>query len=56
MADTSDSPLKKLIREIHVRRSLWQMLGIYLHGSAPGGNVRLSARGDTRRIPHRRWL
>ncbi len=32
MADPSDSPLKKMISEIH-RRSLWQVLGIYLVAS-----------------------
>ncbi len=32
MADSSHNPLKRLIREIH-RRSLWQVLGIYLLGS-----------------------
>ena len=31
MASPSDNPLKRLIREIH-RRSLWQVLGIYLVG------------------------
>ena len=55
MASSSDNPLKRLIAEIH-RRSLWQVLGIYLLGSTPEGNVRLSAKGDARRIPHRRWL
>ena len=29
MSDPSDNPFKRLIREIH-RRSLWQVLGIYL--------------------------
>ena len=55
MSDPSDNPLRKLIGEVH-RRSLWQVLGIYLLGSTPEGNVRLSAKGDARRIPHRRWL
>ena len=32
MASPSDNPLKRLIREIH-RRSLWQVLGIYLLAS-----------------------
>ena len=32
MASPSDNPLKRLIREIH-RRSLWQVLGIYLVAS-----------------------
>ena len=31
MADPSDNPIKRLIAEIH-RRSLWQVLGIYLVG------------------------
>ena len=31
MASPADNPLKRLIREIH-RRSLWQVLGIYLVG------------------------
>ncbi len=31
MASPSDNPLKRLIREIH-RRSLWQVLGIFLLG------------------------
>ena len=43
MSDPSDNPLEKLIGEIH-RLSLWQVLGIYLLGSTPEGNVRLSAR------------
>ncbi len=29
MASSSDNPLKRLIGEIH-RRSLWQVLGIYM--------------------------
>ncbi len=33
MASPSDNPLKRLIREIH-RRSLWQVLGIYVVASA----------------------
>ena len=32
MSDPSKNPLKRLIGEIH-RRSLWQVLGIYLLGS-----------------------
>ncbi len=32
MADSSENPLKRLIAEIH-RRSLWQVLGIYVVGS-----------------------
>ena len=32
MASPSDNPLKRLIREIH-RKSLWQVLGIYLVAS-----------------------
>ncbi len=32
MASPADGPLKRLIREIH-RRSLWQVLGIYLVAS-----------------------
>ena len=32
MASPSDNPLKRLIGEIH-RRSLWQVLGIYLIAS-----------------------
>ena len=32
MGDISDNPLKRLIREIH-RRSLWQVLGIYVVAS-----------------------
>ena len=32
MASRSANPLKRLISEIH-RRSLWQVLGIYLAGS-----------------------
>ncbi len=32
MASPSANPLKRLISEIH-RRSLWQVLGIYLAGS-----------------------
>ena len=32
MSSPSDNPLKRIIREIH-RRSLWQVLGIYLVAS-----------------------
>ena len=32
MASPSDGPLKRLIREIH-RRSIWQVLGVYLLAS-----------------------
>lgn len=32
MSSRSENPLRSLIREIH-RRSLWQVLGIYLAGS-----------------------
>ena len=55
MSDPIDNPVKRLISEIH-RVSLWKVLGIYLLGSTPEGNVRLSAKGDARRMPRRRWL
>ena len=42
MSDPSDNPLKRLISEIH-RRSLWQVLGIYvlMPGTRPLGPCEL---------------
>ena len=52
MASPSDNPLKRLIHEIH-RRSLWQVLGIYLVASWAVLSV-VDTLGGALRLPE--WL